>query len=34
MIEVTAEEIRKPVIINASPEIAFRALTYDSELTR
>ena len=34
MTEATAEGIRKSVIINGSPEIAFRALTDESELTQ
>jgi uncharacterized protein YndB with AHSA1/START domain len=32
--EATKAEIRKSVIINASPEVAFRALTNESELTQ
>ncbi|MDQ4101027.1 MAG: SRPBCC domain-containing protein [Thermoproteota archaeon] len=31
--EVATEEVRKTIIINASPEVAFRALTDESELT-
>lgn len=34
MTEATAEGIRKSVIINGSPGIAFRALTDESELTQ
>jgi uncharacterized protein YndB with AHSA1/START domain len=34
LIEGSTDEIRKSVIINASPEIAFRALTDESELTQ
>jgi uncharacterized protein YndB with AHSA1/START domain len=33
MTEANTEEIRKSVIINASPEIVFRALTDETELT-
>jgi uncharacterized protein YndB with AHSA1/START domain len=32
--EGSTDEIRKSVIINAGPEIAFRVLTDDSELTQ
>lgn len=34
MTEGITEEIRKPVVMNASPEIAFRVLTNESELTQ
>jgi len=33
MTEATTEEVKKSVIINASPEIVFRALTDETELT-
>jgi uncharacterized protein YndB with AHSA1/START domain len=32
MVEVATEEVRKTIIINASPEVAFRALIDESEL--
>ena len=34
MKESDTEEVRKTIIINASPEIAFRALTDETELTQ
>ena len=34
MKEADTEEVRKTIIINASPEIAFRALTDETELTQ